>query len=83
MPRLRLLGRKLARGVFGSVWSEPLQSLKPPFRKLSQAEKRELQEERRRRNITFRVLARKFGVSVWTAHRLCTYERTIVWSLVP
>jgi len=45
---------------------------RPPLRRLSRAESRELRTERAKRNIPFRVLAKKFGVSVWTAHRLCT-----------
>jgi DNA invertase Pin-like site-specific DNA recombinase len=44
---------------------------RPPLRRLSRAESRQLRQERMRRNVPFRVLARKFGVSVWTAHRLC------------
>jgi DNA invertase Pin-like site-specific DNA recombinase len=43
----------------------------PPLRKLSRPESRELRQERTQRNVPFRVLAKKFGVSVWTAHRLC------------
>ena len=45
---------------------------RPPLRKLSRAESRQLRQERVQRNMPFRVLAKKFGVSVWTAHRLCT-----------
>ncbi len=44
---------------------------RPPLRKLSRAESRELRRERVNSNVPFRILARKFGVSVWTAHRLC------------
>jgi len=44
---------------------------RPSLRKLSSAETRELRQERIQRNVPFRVLARRFGVSVWTAHRLC------------
>src|SRR6201982_1515410 len=45
---------------------------RPSLRKLSRAESRQLRQERAQRNIPFRVLAQKFGVSVWTAHRLCS-----------
>jgi len=45
---------------------------RPPLRKLSRAEARQLRRERLQRHVPFRVLAKKFGVSVWTAHRLCT-----------
>jgi len=41
---------------------------RPPLRKLSTGETRQLRTERARRNVPFRVLAKKFGVS---AHRLC------------
>lgn len=44
---------------------------RPPLRKLSRAETRQLRKERLQRHVPFRVLATKFGVSVWTAHRLC------------
>ena len=43
---------------------------RPSLRKLSRAESRQLRQERAQRNIPFRALAQKFGVSVWTAHRL-------------
>ena len=45
---------------------------RPSLRKLSPAETRQLRQERIRRNVPFRILARRFGVSVWTAHRLCS-----------
>ena len=45
---------------------------RPSLRKLSRAESRQLRQERAQRNIPFRALAQKFGVSVWTAHRLCS-----------
>jgi DNA invertase Pin-like site-specific DNA recombinase len=44
---------------------------RPPLRKLTPRETRELRKERVQRNVPFRALAKKFGVSVWTAHRLC------------
>ena len=48
---------------------------RPPLRKLTQKEIAELKRLRRRENTPFRELAQKFGVSVWTAHRLCTSRR--------
>jgi DNA invertase Pin-like site-specific DNA recombinase len=45
---------------------------RPSLRKLSRAESRQLRQERAQRNTPFRAPAQKFGVSVWTAHRLCT-----------
>ena len=44
---------------------------RPSLRKLLSAETRQLRQERIRQNVPFRVLARRFGVSVRTAHRLC------------
>jgi len=44
---------------------------RPPLRKLSRAEACQLRKERLQRHVPFRSLAKKFGVSVWTAHRLC------------
>ena len=44
---------------------------RPSLRKLSRAERRQLRQERAQRKVPFRDLAKKFGVSVWTAHRLC------------
>ena len=44
---------------------------RPPLRNLSRAETRQLRRERAQRSVPFRVLANKFGVSIWTAHRLC------------
>jgi len=50
---------------------------RPPLRKLSRAESRELRQERVQRTVPFRVLAKKFGVSVWMAHRLCRRGRAV------
>jgi DNA invertase Pin-like site-specific DNA recombinase len=50
---------------------------RPPLRKLSRAERRQLRQERVQRNVPFRALAKKFGVSVWTAHRLCLRRRAV------
>ena len=44
---------------------------RPSLRKLSRAESLQLKQERAQRHVPFRVLAKRFGVSVWTAHRLC------------
>jgi len=44
---------------------------RPPLRKLTRAETRELRRQRVHDDVPFRVLAKKFGVSVWTAHRMC------------
>src|SRR6266436_4613546 len=50
---------------------------RPPLRKLTRAESRELRQERVQRTVPFRVLAKKFGVSVWMAHRLCRRGRAV------
>jgi DNA invertase Pin-like site-specific DNA recombinase len=44
---------------------------RPALRKLTNAQVSKLRRQRRRRNTPFRELAEQFGVSVWTAHRLC------------
>jgi DNA invertase Pin-like site-specific DNA recombinase len=44
---------------------------RPPLRKLTPTETRELRRQRVHDDVPFRVLAKKFGVSVWTAHRMC------------
>jgi DNA invertase Pin-like site-specific DNA recombinase len=44
---------------------------RPPIRRLTPAETRELRRQRVRDDVPYRVLAKKFGVSVWTAHRMC------------
>ena len=44
---------------------------RPPLRRLSATETRQLRRLRMQDQIPFRVLAEKFGVSIWTAHHLC------------
>jgi DNA invertase Pin-like site-specific DNA recombinase len=44
---------------------------RPPLRKLTRKEMAELRRQRSQNKVTFRILAKTFGVSVWTAHRLC------------
>jgi DNA invertase Pin-like site-specific DNA recombinase len=44
---------------------------RPPLRKLTRTEVASLRRQRARDKVPFRRLARDFGVSVWTAHRLC------------
>jgi DNA invertase Pin-like site-specific DNA recombinase len=48
---------------------------RPPLRKLSSREMLQLRLERKRNKLPFRDLAKKFGVSVWTAHSLCVHRR--------
>jgi DNA invertase Pin-like site-specific DNA recombinase len=44
---------------------------RPPLRTLTPAETRELRRQRVHDDVPFRVLAERFGVSVWTAHQMC------------
>jgi len=44
---------------------------RPSLRELNPDEIRKLKNERKRNHVPFRELAQKYGVSVWTAHRLC------------
>jgi DNA invertase Pin-like site-specific DNA recombinase len=44
---------------------------RPPLRELSIAEIRQLRRERRRTGESFKGLAQRYGISVWTAFRLC------------
>jgi DNA invertase Pin-like site-specific DNA recombinase len=48
---------------------------RPPLRKLCSRETAQLRLERKRNKLPFRDLAKKFGVSVWTAHSLCVHRR--------
>ena len=45
---------------------------RPPLRKLTRTERSELRRMRIQQRVPFRELAEKFGISVWTAHTLCT-----------
>lgn len=44
---------------------------RPPLKEMSTAEIRELRQERRRARTSFSALAKRYGVSVWTAFHLC------------
>jgi DNA invertase Pin-like site-specific DNA recombinase len=44
---------------------------RPPLRKLTRNEVAEMRRQRQQTKLPFRTLAQKFGVSIWTAHRLC------------
>ena len=45
---------------------------RPPIQKLTKAQIAEIRRERRQSGLPFRALARKFGISIWTAHQLCS-----------
>ena len=44
---------------------------RPPLKNLTVLEMQRLRRERRRSRISFKELAKKYGVSVWTAFQLC------------
>jgi DNA invertase Pin-like site-specific DNA recombinase len=44
---------------------------RPPLRRLTLKEVVDLRRQRAHKKLPFRALAEKFGVSVWTAHKLC------------
>jgi DNA invertase Pin-like site-specific DNA recombinase len=44
---------------------------RPSLRRLEPEEIAKLKNERKRNHVPFRELAKRFGVSVWTAHHLC------------
>ena len=48
---------------------------RPPLRMLGPKDVAELRKERVRRKVPFRTLAMKYGISVFTAHRLCEKPR--------
>ena len=48
---------------------------RPPLRTLTGKETADLKRDRRLNKVPFRELAKNFGVSVWTAHRLCSTGR--------
>jgi DNA invertase Pin-like site-specific DNA recombinase len=44
---------------------------RPPIRKLTPPQVAALRRERLKNKSPFRTLASKFGISLWTAHKLC------------
>jgi len=48
---------------------------RPSLKELSDLEIRQLQRDRRRTRISFSLLAKKYGVSVWAAFQLCKRKR--------
>jgi DNA invertase Pin-like site-specific DNA recombinase len=48
---------------------------RPPLRVLSPEEVAKLRRERVRTKVPFRMLAAKYGLSVWTVHKLCAGRR--------
>ena len=50
---------------------------RPPKRKLTRSEIAEIRRHRVHGRMTFRALAKKFGISIWTAHQLSRDRRAI------
>lgn len=77
MPEKREL-RNLERSLIGERVQAGLRNAKargmrlgrPPLKDLTVAEMQRLRRERRRLRMSFKELAEKYGVSVWTAFQL-------------
>ena len=69
-----LIGERVKSGLANARAKGKLLG-RPPLRKLTAGETRELRRQRVQHKVPFRVLAQKFGVSVWTAHRICRRAR--------
>src|SRR5882762_85003 len=65
-----LIGERVKSGLANARAKGKLLG-RPPLRKLTRIEVTELRRQRTQRRVPFRDLAKKFGVSVWTAHRMC------------
>jgi DNA invertase Pin-like site-specific DNA recombinase len=48
---------------------------RPPLRQLTREETEQVRKERQRSGMPFRELAKKHGISVWAAHRICRRVR--------
>jgi DNA invertase Pin-like site-specific DNA recombinase len=69
-----LIGERVKSGLANARAKGKLLG-RPPLRKLTAGETRELRRQRVQHKVPFRILAKKFGISVWTAHRLCRRAR--------
>jgi DNA invertase Pin-like site-specific DNA recombinase len=47
---------------------------RPALRELQPREISKLRDERKQKRVPFRKLAEKYGISLWTAHRMCLTE---------
>jgi putative DNA-invertase from lambdoid prophage Rac len=65
-----LIGERVKSGL-ANARAEGKTLGRPALRKLTNAQISSLRRQRRQRHTPFRELAEQFGVSVWTAHRLC------------
>jgi len=48
---------------------------RPPLRSLTAAEIKELRKRRKEKRISYRELAKAFGVTVWTAYKICSSKK--------
>jgi len=48
---------------------------RPPLRSLTTREVKDLRRQRREEKVSYRELASTFGISVWSAHRLCSNKK--------
>lgn len=69
-----LIGERVRSGLANARAKGKLLG-RPPLRKLTPGETRDLRRQRVQNKVPFRILAENFGVSVWTAHRLCRRGR--------
>jgi len=51
---------------------------RPPLRELKPKDVAELRKERKQTKAPYRTLATKYGLSVWTVHKLCSHKKTPV-----
>ena len=69
-----LIGERVKSGLANARAKGKLLG-RPPLRKLTAGEMREVKRQRSQHKVPFRILADKFGISVWSAHRLCRRAR--------
>src|SRR5580692_12008448 len=50
---------------------------RPPLRSLTPKEVKELRRQRKEKRVSYRELAVAFGISVWSAHRLCRNKKRV------
>lgn len=65
-----LIGERVKAGLRNAK-AKGVKLGRPALKELSMLEKQQLRAERRRSRISFKGLAAKYGVSVWTAFHLC------------
>jgi DNA invertase Pin-like site-specific DNA recombinase len=65
-----LIGERVRAGLRNAV-AKGKRLGRPPLRELSAVEVKQLRRDRRQRRTSFSLLAKKYGVSVWTALQLC------------